>query len=149
MEIKTFKKHITVDASDPGFSIPGVKMRWISGRVRERSDTSHMWVPLRKDKLPKELVTHIENCYPNAFSDGNTIRRGSGELILAVADLEAMAKHKKYLASLASEQAARAKLVPKGQEDGGKYKNDYAKVEEYEEGASTIPRNFLKKADAE
>lgn len=149
MDIKQFKKHMPVDVSDPGFSIPGARLRWISGRVRERSDTSGMWIPLRKSQLPKELVTHIENCYPNAFGDGDTIRRGSGELILAIADTQQVAKHQKHLQVLASEQAARAKLVPKAQEDGGKYKNDYAKVEEYEEGASTIPRNFLKKEQAE
>lgn len=142
MELK-FKIHAPKDPSDPGFSIPGAKLRWISGRVRESSGTSQMWIPLRKEKLPKALIDHVQNCFPNAFSDGSTIRRGSGELILAYSTEDVVAKHRKYLDSLASEQVSRARLMPKSQDDNGRYKNDYAKIETYEEGASSIPRQFL------
>lgn len=144
MDFKNFKKHRPVDPSDPGFTIPGARLRWISGRVRERSSTSQYWVPLRKSKMSKELVEHIENCFPNAFSDGETVRRGSGELILAYCPLENADRLREELNSKAKEQQTKTRIMPKQEYVG---KRDYAKIEQYEEGASTIPRHFLKKEE--
>lgn len=141
MDFKTFQTHRPIDPTDPGFSIPGVKMRWISGRVRERSPSSQIWMPLRKDKLPPKLVEHIENCFPNAFSDGNTIRRGSGELILAYAPVDRVSEHRTYLDSLSKEQTSKVRIMPKQEHIGTK---DYAKITDYEESASTVPSQFLK-----
>lgn len=141
MDIKSFKKHRPVDPSDPGFTIPGARLRWISGRVRERSSTSQLWTPLRKSSLPKDLVQHIENCFPNAFSEGETVRRGSGELILAYCPTAQAEALRAELDGKAKEQQSKARVMPKQEYVG---KRDYAKVETYEEGASTIPRHFLK-----
>jgi hypothetical protein len=142
MDIKAFKKHRPVDTSDPGFSIPGARLRWLSGRVRETSSTSQMWVPLKKSRLPKDLVEHIEQCFPNAFADGETIRRGSGELILAYCTEDHAAKHRQELDFKAKEQQTRTRVMPKQEYVG---KRDYAKIETYEGEASSIPRHFLKK----
>lgn len=146
MDLKIFKTHRPTDSSDPGFTIPGAKLRWISGRVRERSDSSGLWIPLRKSAMPKELVTHIDNHYPGAFSEGDTIRRGSGELILAYSSVEAANKHRAELNQRSIEQASRAKIMPKQEAIG---RNDFAKITEYEAEASSIPSQFLGKQNKE
>lgn len=146
MEFKNFKTHRPLDPTDPGFSIPGVKLRWISGRVRETASTSSIWETFRKSKLPKDLVDHIQRHYPGAFAEGDTIRRGSGELVLAYCSDEMAKQHKKFLEMAASEQAQRARILP-AQKDATK--NDFSKITHYEESESTIPSQFLKKKDSE
>jgi len=147
IDFKNFKKHRPTDPSDPGFTIPGAKLRWISGRVRERSDSSGLWIPLRKEKMPKELVEHIENCYPGAFSAGDTVRRGSGELILAYASVEQVKNQRKYIDTATRDQMSRARIMPNMTDVGNK--KDFAKIEEYEESASSIPSQFLKLTPSE
>lgn len=144
--IKNFVKHRPVDPSDPGFTIPGIKLRWISGRVRERSGTD-IWRQLRKSDMPKELIDHIENHYPGAFSSGDTVRRGSGELILAYAPMDRVVAHRRALDQATRDQATRSKVMPKMTDVG--HKNDFAKIEQYEQSASTIPSGFLKKQETE
>lgn len=146
IDIKNFKKHRPVDPSDPGFTIPGAKLRWISGRVRERSGTD-IWKQLRKSDMPKDLVEHIENHYPGAFSNGDTVRRGNGELILAYASVERVESHRRSIDQDTRDQASRSKIMPNMTDVG--HKNDFAKIEQYEKTASTIPSGFLKKQNAE
>lgn len=142
MDFKKYKTHRPVDSSDPGFEIPGARLRWVSGRVREVSETSMMWSPVTKDKLEPKLVEHIERCYPGAFSQGNTIRRGSGELILAFMTNEVAERHQQELQIKSKEQQTRTRIMPKQEYVG---KRDYAKIDKYEGEASSIPRQFLKK----
>ncbi len=148
MDIKNFQTHRSKDSSDPGFSIPGAKLRWISGKVRELSSSSGIWTPLRKSELPKELVKMLTDRIPGVFSEGDTIRRGNGELTLAYASNEAVAKHKVFLQAASKEQASRAKIMPKQEKilDG---KDDFAKIETYEAEASSIPSQFLKEKNQE
>lgn len=144
VDFKNFNKHRPVDPSDVGFTIPGVKLRWTSGRHREAvAESGMLWTPVRKDTLPKELIEHIERHYPNAFSEGNTIRRGAGaELTLSYCSLESARDHRKYLDQKAAEQKNRARFTADQTKIG---MNDYAKVTDYEESASAIPRQFLNK----
>jgi len=147
VDLKNFKKHRPTDPSDPGFTIPGAKLRWISGRVRERSDSSGLWIPLRKDKMPKDLVEHVEIHYPGAFSAGDTVRRGNGELILAYASVDQAAQHRAYLNQQNKDQMTRARVMPHQENVGGK--NDFARISEYEESAGSIPSQFLNKNKSE
>lgn len=146
VDLKSFKKHRPTDPSDPGFTIPGARLRWISGRVRERSDSSGLWITFRKEKMPKELIEHVENHYPGAFSSGDTVRRGNGELVLAYTDVALAANHRKEIDKATRDQSSRARIMP-SQENVGK--RDYAKIEEYEESAGSIPSQFLNKKKSE
>lgn len=141
-DLKVYKTHRVTDPSDPGFSIPGVKFRWVSGRVREGSASRDLWKVLRKSDISPKLVTHIESTRPNAFSEGDTIRRGNGELILAYAPFDEIDKHRKYLDALTKEQTSRARITPKQEKIGP---NDFTKVETYEGTEGTIPAHFLGK----
>ena len=140
VDLSKFKIHRPVDSSDPGFEIVGVKLRWISGKVRETSGSSNLWVPLRKSKMPPKLLEHIENYHPNAFNAGDTYLRGNGELILSYAPVEQVRKHRVQLDMLNREQASRANILPS---ERGESNKDYAKLEEYEESAGSIPDAFL------
>jgi len=146
MDIKNFKTHRPIDPTDPGFSIPGVRFRWIAGRVRESSSTSGIWQTFKKSALPAALVEHINRHYPGAFSEGDTIRRGNGELTLAYATVEEANKHRSYLNDLSREQASRARILPAQK---GATAKDFSKIETYEGTESTIPDHFLKKKDSE
>lgn len=146
MDLKIFKTHRPKDTSDPGFTIPGARLRWISGRVRETGDSTALWTIFRKSKLDKKLVDHIENCYPGAFADGDTIRRGSGELVLAYTTEDMALGHRKYLDGKSKDQSASARLLPKQEYIG---KKDYAKITNSEESASSIPSQFLKNKESE
>lgn len=142
VDLKNFKTYRPVDPSDPGFEIVGARLRWVSGRARENNTyTSMYWVPVRKSQLPKELVAHIERVYPNAFADGDTIRRGGGELTLAYCDHETARRLERENVERSREQQTPHRVMPKQEYVG---KRDYAKLTEYEESASSIPRQFLK-----
>lgn len=148
VDFKNYNKHRPVDPSDIGFTIPGVKMRWTSGRHREAvSESGMLWVPIRKSQLPKELLEHIQSHYPNAFAEGDTIRRGAGgELVLSYCTTEQSKEHRKYLDQKAFDQKNRARFTADQTKIG---RNDYARVTEYEESASAIPRQFLNKTKEE
>lgn len=141
---KEFKTHRPLDPSDPGFTIPGYKLRWISGRVRENSSTGYLWETIKKSDLDKKLVEHIERHYPGTFSSGDTIRRGSGELVLAYAKNDSVKEHRAELDRLATEQSSRSS-INLNQEKIGDGKRDYAKVTEFDGQAGSIPSQFLNK----
>lgn len=84
--IKVFNKHRPVDSSDPGFTIPGNKLRWLSSRVSE-NNPGRPWVVIRKSDCPKELIEHIARHNPGAFAHGDTYRRG--DLVLGYTNDEA------------------------------------------------------------
>jgi hypothetical protein len=90
-----------MDPSDPGFEIPGLKLRWLSGRVAENAP-GRPWVILRKQDLPEKLLKHITDTNPAAFTTGDTIRRG--DLVLGYASDDANAKWKAMKAEAAAEQ---------------------------------------------
>lgn len=125
-----FLKHKPVDRSDPGFTIPGHKIRWISGSVAE-NNPGRPWVVIRKSKLDKELVEHLKDHNPFAFQEGDTIRRG--DLVLAYAPNDMAEELRNEIRQKAAEQEA---LVRRGPDVG--FRNGaYAKVEINEERDST------------
>jgi hypothetical protein len=139
-DLKKFTIERSSDPSNPGFRIPGVKFRWISGRVRETSQTGDLWRVLKKSDLHADLVKHIQQYKPGAFSEGDTIRRGNGELILAYAPVEECIAHRKRLDALTKDQASRARITPKQEKIGP---NDFTKLETYEGTEGSIPAQFL------
>lgn len=104
-----FNTHRPADSSDPGFTLPGRKLRWVNGRVSE-NNPGRPWVVIRKSELPKELVAHIERHLPNAFKDGDVMRRG--DLILGYADERAHKIHKEETRERAQEVSNRVKSAP-------------------------------------
>lgn len=125
-----FIKHKPVDRSDPGFTIPGQKLRWVSGSVAE-NNPGRPWAVLRKSKMPKELVEHLKDVNPFAFQDGDTIRRG--DLVLAYAPIEHANEFRKEILERAQEQEMLVKRGP----DVNFRNGSYAKVEVNEEHDST------------
>lgn len=98
-----FKKHAPVDSSDPGFTIPDKKLRWVSGKVSERN-VGRVWVVVKQSSLPKEIVEHLSNYNPTLIASGDVIRRG--DLVLAQASNEAVAQVKQEkLAEARAQQA--------------------------------------------
>lgn len=75
-----FKTHRPADRSDPGFTIVGHKLRWVSGKVTEISP-GRPWEIISKQNLSPEMQAHLKKFNPNAFAQGETIRRG--DLVLA------------------------------------------------------------------
>lgn len=104
-----YKRHRPADRSDPGFTIPGKKLRWVSATVSE-NNPGRIWAVIRRQDLPKDLVSHIVVHNPNAFSQGETIRRG--DLVLAYASHEAASELRSEKVELAQEQEQRVKSLP-------------------------------------
>lgn len=109
LEIKDYKTHRPIDRTDPGFTIPGFKLKWISTKVSE-NNPGRCWAVLRKDKMPKELLNHIEDSNPGAFAGGDTIRRG--DLVLAFARKEAVDAFRKELNEQANELERSVRRAP-------------------------------------
>lgn len=66
--------HPSVDNSDPGFAVKGIKLRWLSGAVEARR-SGRIWQPLTKSMLPEATRKKLEAVQP-AFKNGeDTIRR--------------------------------------------------------------------------
>lgn len=78
-EIKT---HRPTDDTDPGFSINGHKLRWVSGAVESRR-AGRAWVPLKVSFLPEKLRNSLKESHPSWFKEGDTIRRGDTVLSFA------------------------------------------------------------------
>lgn len=97
-----FKLHRPLDTSDPGFTIPGKTLRWVSGRVAENR-ANRPWMVIKKSDLTPELVKHIENSNPGAFAHGDTIRRG--DLVLAACPTEMRDLMRKQLDELTRERS--------------------------------------------
>lgn len=127
MKVEKFNKHRPVDTSDPGFTIPGYKLRWINGKVAE-NNPGRIWAVLRKGDFPNELVKHLTDHNPGAFTQGDTIRRG--DLVLACASREAAAKRDAELAEMARDQEYLVKRAPAIVDQHGRNR---AKVEVNEE----------------
>ena len=104
-----FQKHRPADRSDPGFTLPGKKLRWISGKVQENNG-DRPWVVLRKGHMPKDLIEHIEKFNPDAFLTGETIRRG--DLVLGFCSEQAQIQKKAELKQMSRDQASTVAVAP-------------------------------------
>lgn len=76
--------HKAVDHVDPGFSIRGHKLRWVSGAVESRR-AGRMWRTLKLSHLSKEAQAKFKEINPT-WEDGDTIRRRG--LLLSYASLD-------------------------------------------------------------
>lgn len=87
MKFTKFQEHKPVDARDPGFSLPGYQLRWLSNGVHERRP-ERIWMPITLSMLPDELVKKLKSKHPYWFRDsqGDTIRRRGD--VLSFAPLE-------------------------------------------------------------
>jgi hypothetical protein len=81
--------HKPTDDTDPGFTLKGHKLRWVSGAVESRR-SGRAWVPLKVSALPKEIVKKLQDSNPSWFREGDTIRRGDTVLNYApIKEIEA------------------------------------------------------------
>lgn len=115
MKITQFEiiKNKTKDPSDPGFRLPGFQMRWLSKKVTENSP-GRKWAPLKRADLPEKLREHIETYNPYLVQDGDTIRRGGGELVLAVAPMDIVEEMRADARERADDQMRLINAVPNG-----------------------------------
>lgn len=108
MKFSKFNEHRPVDNRDPGFTLPGFKLRWINDRVSERrtGPTQDLWVPLRLSYLPDELQKKLKTRSPwmMAHNDGDTIRKGGD--VLAFAPLDETAKARAAIDNKTREQSS-------------------------------------------
>lgn len=75
--------HRAVDDTDPGFSLKGYKLHWVSAMVESRR-AGRMWVPLKLSALPAKAVVKLKESNPSWFnSTGDVIRRR--DLVLSYA----------------------------------------------------------------
>lgn len=100
------------DKSDPGFRLPGKKLRWISAKQTELN-MDRPWAVLRRSMLPAELLQSLENANPGISSQGDTIRRG--EMTLAYASEEAALHKRKEINTAIAEQKERIGVRPSKQ----------------------------------
>ncbi len=110
--------HSSVDNSDPGFAIKGVKLRWVSGQVESRR-AGRIWVPLKVSMLPDKTVARMKEHNPSWFSTGDTIRRK--DLTLAYAPLELVEARQR---ELHKQQRANESVFRAGQDLGNTVKTD-------------------------
>jgi hypothetical protein len=103
-EIKGYRTHRPIDPSDPGFEIPGHKLRWLSGAVSELNP-GRIWQIIRKNDLNPDLLKHIVRHNPGAFSSGDTIRKG--DLVLSYAPNDLVKEVRRELDVRASEAEGR------------------------------------------
>lgn len=98
------KRHRPTDTLDPGFTIDGMKLRWISSR-REEDHFGRIWLPLRREQLEDETVKAMEREAYGIWSGGSTIRRG--DLVLAYAPIKEVEELRAEKAELAQEMLNR------------------------------------------
>lgn len=143
MKLTTFNKHRPVDRTDPGFTIPGVKLRWISGKVSE-NNPGRPWVVIKKGDCPKELLEHLERHNPHAFANGDAFRRG--DLVLAFTDEEG---HKLLKREIEEARKAQEELVKRPPSIMGRDGKNRASVEinESEDVTEKMIERFKKQSE--
>lgn len=93
-----FTLHRPADNRDPGFLLPGFKLRWLSNLVSDRR-AGRIWEPLRVSDLPEKLKAHLKQRSPIwGKTDGDTIRRGGD--VLAFAPIELCQERRKEINEL-------------------------------------------------
>jgi len=89
----SFTTHRPVDNSDPGFAIPGKRLRWLSGGVEDRR-VGRIWESVKVSSLPQELQNYLKEKFARAIQN-DTVRRG--DLTLSWASVEACEDERKKL----------------------------------------------------
>ena len=76
MKFSKYTEHRPADARDPGFALPGYKLRWLGADLHERR-SHRIWYPLNVSMLPDDLLKKLKSKNPFWFQDmaGDTIRR--------------------------------------------------------------------------
>lgn len=102
-----FNKHRPKDPLDPGFSISGLRLKWMSPQKTE-DRAGGIWEILRPDTLPIEVLTEMKK--NNLFASGDTIR--NKELVLGFCTEEVHQEMRKEKQQLADDQLRRIKALP-------------------------------------
>lgn len=102
-----FSKHRPKDPLDPGFSLTGYKLKWMSPHKTE-DRAGGIWETLHLTNVPEELKKVMKQ--NNLFAKGDTIR--NNELVLGVCSEDVHAEMRQEKKSLAEEQLRRIKNNP-------------------------------------
>lgn len=97
-----FTKHRPKDPLDPGFSISGLKFKWMSPQKTE-DRAGGIWETLRPSSLPDAVVAEMKK--NNLFAKGDTIR--NNELVLGYCSDDEHANMRKEKRALAEDQLRR------------------------------------------
>lgn len=102
-----FTKHRPKDPLDPGFSLSGYRLKWMSPQKTE-DRAGGIWETLQLESIPSELKDVMKK--NNLFAKGNTIR--NNELVLGFCSEEAHQEMRKEKQALAEDQLKRIRNVP-------------------------------------
>lgn len=102
-----FTKHRPKDPLDPGFSLSGYRLKWMSPQKTE-DRAGGIWETLHLSNVPKELVETMKK--NNLFAKGDTIRLN--ELVLGICDEATHAQMRKEKQELADDQLKRIRNSP-------------------------------------
>jgi hypothetical protein len=80
-----FEFHRPVDNTDPGFSIKGCKLRWLSASVEVRR-AARIWMPLKLSMMPEKVQGRLKEYQPRWFGEGDTVRKKDMTLAFAPID---------------------------------------------------------------
>lgn len=130
-----YKTHRPMDQLDPGFTLKGRKLYFISAKKTENTP-GRPWEIVRKKDLPPKLVEHIKRTNPRAFTDQDDTYR-VGDLVLAMAPLSHLEPYKK-----AREEANRAQMASVAAAPTDSHGN--FKVEASDDGAD-LTEDFFRK----
>lgn len=88
-----FTTHRPADNSDPGFAVPGKRLRWLSGAVEDRR-AGRIWESVKVSSLPEALQKYLKEKFARNIKDDN-VRRG--DLVLSWASIDACEDERKKL----------------------------------------------------
>jgi hypothetical protein len=104
-----FEFHRPVDNTDPGFTIKGFKLRWLSASVEVRR-AARIWVPLKLSHLPAKVKQKLQEANPRWLGD-DTVRKKDLTLAYApIQEVEALRKGMKRNQNL-NEAVLRGKIT--------------------------------------
>lgn len=104
MKITEVKLHRPIDPSDPGFTIPGYTLRWLSGKIVE-NNPGRPWVVLKREDFPPKALEQLHKVIPGAFLNGETVRKH--DVVLAACPSDIAARLKQDARERAMEQERR------------------------------------------
>jgi hypothetical protein len=102
--------HKPLDGSDPGFTIAGWKMRWLGAAVSE-TRAGRPWMVIRRERLPKKVLEHIEMYRPMTFEKDDAYRHG--DTILSAAPKHVADQYARENRQRAAEAMERIQQAPR------------------------------------
>lgn len=107
-----FTIHRPTDTLDPGFTLKGKKLYFISAKKTENTP-GRPWEIIRKNNIPQALLEHVRRYNPTAFTEQNDSYR-VGDLILAMAPDEHLEPFRRQRAEANAEQLSAISAAPQG-----------------------------------